>query len=104
MNPKLAKTVFGKRRGFLLFLGLLLFFCLWGSDLKPKNFSPTEPGLRVAIEFFTTALTPALDYQSEGIPESAPPYYQKILKATWLTLKYATCGISIALPVASKNH
>ena len=99
MNPKLAKTVFGKRRGFLLFLGLLLFFCLWGSDLKPKNFSPTEPGLRVAIEFFTTALTPALDYQSEGIPESAPPYYQKILKATWLTLKYATCGISIALPI-----
>lgn len=99
MNPNLAKTTFGKRRGFLLFLSLLLFFCLWGSNLKIKDFTPTEAGLNVAKEFFSTALTPALDYQSEGIPESAPPYYQKILKATWLTLKYATCGISIALPI-----
>ena len=95
----IGKTALGKRRGFLLFLGLLFFFCLWGSDLKFKNFAPTERGLEVAKEFFNTALTPALDYQSEGVPESAPPYYQKILKATWLTLKYATCGISIALPI-----
>ncbi len=99
MNPTLAKTAFGKRRGFLLFLGLLLFFCLWGLDLKLKNFGPTEAGLNVAKEFFSTAFSPALDYQSEGIPESAPPYYKKILKATWLTLKYATCGISLALPI-----
>lgn len=99
MDQKLAKTALGKRRGFLLFLGLLLFFCLWSSGLKLTSFAPTEAGLNVAKEFFTTALTPALDYQSEGIPDSAPPYYQKILKATWLTLKYATCGISIAIPI-----
>ena len=99
MNPAVAKTAFGKRRGFLLFLGVLFFFCLWNSNLKPKDFAPTEAGLKVAKEFFTTALTPALDYQSEGVPESAPPYYHKIVKATWLTLKYATCGISIALPI-----
>lgn len=99
MTTSPARTAFGKRRGFLLFLGLLFFFCLWGSDLKLKNFLPTESGLNVAKEFFITALSPALDYQSDGIPDSAPPYYHKILKATWLTLKYATCGISIALPI-----
>jgi len=99
MNLTVTKTAFGKRRGFLLFLGLLLFFCLWSSDLKLKDFVPTEAGLNVAKEFFSTALSPALDYQSEGVPESAPPYYHKILKATWLTLKYATCGISLALPI-----
>lgn len=94
-----AQTALGKRRGFLLFLGLLFFFCLWGSDLKLNHFTPTEAGLKVAKDFFTTALSPALDYQSEGVPDSAPPYYHKILKATWLTFKYATCGISLALPI-----
>jgi len=68
MTQSAIKTAFGKRRGFLLFLGLLFFFCLWSSNLKLKDFAPTELGLNVAKEFFNTALTPALDYQSEGKP------------------------------------
>ncbi|MGJ8656324.1 MAG: PhnE/PtxC family ABC transporter permease [Akkermansiaceae bacterium] len=76
---------------------MILIFSLHGLGLGWKDFIPSDKGFELFNEFSAAALSPATEYQSTGISESAPPYYQKVLKSLWLTLQYATCAISIAL-------
>ncbi len=87
----------GKKRSFIFAIIIILFFCLYGLGLGWKDFLPSENGYQLFKKFAASSLSPALDYQSTGIPDSAPPYYQKVLKSLWLTLQYATCAMSIAL-------
>ncbi|MFT5905545.1 MAG: phosphonate transport system permease protein [Cryomorphaceae bacterium] len=87
----------GKKRSFIFAIVIILFFCLYGLGLGWKDFLPSENGYLLFKKFAASSLSPALDYQSTGIPESAPPYYHKVLKSLWLTLQYATCAMSIAL-------
>ena len=87
----------GKKRSFVFATILILVFCLYGLGLGWKDFIPSENGYQLFKKFAAASLTPALDYQSTGIPEDAPPYYHKVLKSLWLTLQYATCAMCIAL-------
>ncbi|MEO0416261.1 MAG: ABC transporter permease subunit, partial [Verrucomicrobiota bacterium] len=45
------------------------------------------------------AFQPALDYQADWVPDSAPPFYQKVGLSLWLTIKYAACAISLSIIV-----
>jgi len=91
LNSKL-----GKKRGFLLFLILLFVFCLKATNVTWEHFKFSESGALASSDFFSAALDPAFDYQTDGISPSRP-YWVKLFSAAWLTIKYATCGFTIAL-------
>jgi len=97
MNSNSYKILLGKRRGFIVLSIITFFLCLNAADVKLENLTLNQYGLKASGEFFKAATNPALDYVSDDISASAPPYYYKILKAAWLTIKYATCGFSIAI-------
>jgi len=83
-----------------LFALLLLFFCIIATDIKWADFQLNSYGFNACAEFLKAAFSPALEYPyRDELPASAPPYYQKILKAAWVTVKYATCGFSLAIPI-----
>lgn len=88
----------GKKRSFLLSILLIAGFCLYALELGWADFLPAEHGFKILKDFSVTALSPAFDYNPDlNIPESAPPYWVKILNSLWLTLQYATCAMCIAL-------
>lgn len=89
----------GKRIYFTVFLCLLLGWCLFQSGLVAKNFLPNPYGINLFKDFLAAAFRPALDYQSDWLPDDTPPYYVKIAKALWLTIKYATCSISLSIVI-----
>ncbi len=90
----------GKKRSFLLSILLIAGLCLYALGLGWADFLPTKYGFTILKEFSAAALTPALNYNPDlYIPETAPPYWVKILSSLWLTLQYATCAICIALTI-----
>ena len=96
----ITKTLFGKRRFFLLSLVALFYLSIHSLDLQFSQLIPNEYGSNLIGKFFSTALQPATNYQNGDIPLDAPPYYTKILGSLFLTLKYATCAISLALIIS----
>ncbi len=72
------------RRGslvLLILLGGLLSFLFLGLSLE--DLRPKRGGREIAVEFFSAALTPALDY--EAPVAGAEPFLVKILGALWRT-------------------
>lgn len=99
-TPRLKRRhKLGRKRLFLSCLFIILCFCIYALNVTPSDIIPNQYGISLIKKFFQTALSPALDYQNGDIPSDAPPYYTKILKSILLTLKYATCAISIALVI-----
>lgn len=86
-----------KKRSFIVATSIIIIICLNQLGLEWKDFIPNENGYKVIKRFALAALSPATDYQSTGIPDSAPPYYHKIIGSLWRTLQYATCAMSIAI-------
>ncbi len=98
-EAKSNSSWFGKKRTFILAITLLLIYSLHTLGLKWSDFIPTENSFKLLKKFLSAGLTPALDYQSTGIPDNAPPYYMKVLTSLWLTLQYAVCAMSLAIPI-----
>lgn len=86
-----------RRRWFFLG-GLVLFFLgLWVLDAKLTELIPSEGGRRLAGDFFAAAFQPALDYEDQSIRQVEEPFFAKVAKASWLTVKYAVVAMSMAL-------
>jgi phosphonate transport system permease protein len=86
-----------RRRWFLLG-GLVLFFLgLRVLDVGLGELIPSEGGRQLAGEFFAAAFQPALDYEDVSIREVGEPFFSKVGKAAWLTVKYAVVAMSLAL-------
>ncbi|MEM6795864.1 MAG: ABC transporter permease subunit, partial [Acidobacteriota bacterium] len=56
-----------------------------------------EGGLRVAGEFFSRALTPAVDYEADFVPEGIEPLPIKAARAALTTVVFATAALSLSL-------
>ncbi len=89
----------GNRVLFTAFLVLLLGWCLFNSGLAGKDFLPNPYGISLFQKFLAAAFQPALDYQADWVPDDAPPFFIKVVSSLWLTIKYATCAISLSLVV-----
>ena len=94
-----SHTHFGKRRLFLLSIFILFFACLYFASVKWDNFFFNEFGTSIWKNFFGSAVQPALDYPPGSLTGEAPPFLEKVLSGLWLTIKYAICAISLALPI-----
>ena len=95
----MKKLHIGNRILFILFLILLLGWCLFNSGLAGKDFLPNPYGINLFKDFLAAAFQPALDYQADWVPDDAPPFYHKVFTSLWLTIKYAACAISLSLIV-----
>ena len=95
----MKKLHIGNRILFTSFLILLLGWCLLNLSLAGKDFLPNPYGISLFKDFVTAAFQPALDYQAAWVPVDAPPFYHKVFTSLWLTVKYATCAISLSLIV-----
>lgn len=58
---------------------------------------PGPGGRRVAGEFFSRALSPALTYEAASVPEGTPPLWVKALVAAKDTVVFAAAAMSLAL-------
>lgn len=86
-----------RRRWFLLGGVGLFFLGLWVLDAGWRELIPSEGGRKLAGEFFAAAFQPALDYEDQAIRAAGEPFFSKVAKAAWLTIKYAVVAMSLAL-------
>ncbi len=61
---------------------------------------PSRGGAATALQFFSAALTPALDYEDASLPANAPPFLWQALVSAWYTVAYAAAAISLATVIA----
>ena len=86
-----------RRRWFILGGVVLFFLGLWSLDVRVSELVPSEGGRRLAGDFFGAALSPAFDYEEEAIRGVGEPFFSKVGKAAWLTVKYAVVAMSLAM-------
>jgi len=98
-NKNWKPLIIGKRRWFLMITIIILGLCFYGAEIRKDKILPSKEGLSLLLDFISAGFQPALDYQSSNLPEDTPPYYQKLLSALLLTLKYAVCAISLSIPI-----
>lgn len=68
-------------------------------ELDPRDLMPGPGGLTVAGEFFSRALSPALTYEAEFVPASAPPLPLKVLGALRTTIVFAAAAVSVSIVI-----
>src|SRR6056297_425861 len=99
MNPSAGKP--GRRRWVVLGIGILFFLCAKDLGLTPTGLVPPDATRwERAGDFFSAALSPALDYEDENVPDDAPPIWWKGIQGVFLTLKFAFGAMSLAVPAA----
>ena len=84
-------------------LGLIVAFllCARALGLTPGGLIPPDAGhWERTGEFFAAALDPAFDYEDGNVPDDADPIWWKGIKGVFLTLKFAFCAMSLAVPTA----
>lgn len=68
-----------------------------GLGLSPAGLLPREGGLRVATDFFSAALRPALDYEADWVPEGTPSFAATVATAALRTIGFALAAMSLAI-------
>lgn len=90
----------GGHRGLVL-ASILAAGLLAGVELglDPRDLVPGEGGLKMAGELFSRALSPALTYQADDLPEGIQPLPLKALEAARVTVTLAAAAISLSVVV-----
>ncbi len=97
MGQALFRHGLGMRR--ILILGILVagIWAFSELQLKPTDLVPTPGGVRIAWEFFSRALSPAIIYEADFVPRDTPPLLWKALQAAATTVVFASAAMSLAL-------
>ena len=66
-------------------------------DVSIRELIPETSRFDVAKEFLARALSPALDYESDSVPEGTPPLLLKALRSAGTTVLLAGAALGIAL-------
>lgn len=87
----------GRRGGVLVLLALAGVWAAVHLGLDLAALIPGEGGLKLAGEFFSRALTPALSHETEFKPDT--PLLVQSLEAAWTTLLFASAAMGLSLLV-----
>lgn len=85
------------RRSFLLACVGVAVISFVSLNIQWADLVPSEGGRALAAEFFLAALNPALDFQSVATRDLGPAFFDKVLNAVWITLRYAVMAMTVAL-------
>ncbi|NNC87116.1 MAG: ABC transporter permease subunit [Akkermansiaceae bacterium] len=99
MTPEPSRWMnwMGSRRWTLLAAVGLFAVGLVVLRADPRDLQPSEGGLKLAGDFLKAAVQPALDYEAGDLPVAAPPFWEKVGAALWLTVRYAVVAMSLAV-------
>ncbi len=86
----------GARRTLLLCVLVFGALAWWNLGLKTADLKPSEGGGKLAGQFLSAALHPALDYESPPVGDVAP-FMVRVVRGCLDTLRYA--GAAVALSV-----
>ncbi len=86
----------GARRSLLLCVLAFGVLAWWQLGLKTADLKPSEGGAKLAGEFLSAALHPALDYETPPVGDVAP-FMVRVVRGSLDTLRYA--GAAVALSV-----
>ena len=87
----------GARRAVLVLIGVAGLWAALELGLGPWGLVPDAGGLRLVGRFLGAALTPAVTYEADFVPEGAPPLLIKIRDAAAKTVAFAAAATSLAL-------
>lgn len=97
-DPQRAPTS-GARRAVLVLIALAGLWAALELRLAPSGLVPDAGGMRLVGRFLGAALTPALTYEGEFVPEGTAPLLAKIRDAAATTVAFAAAATSLALLV-----
>ena len=92
---------FGARRAVLVLIALAGVWAAAELGLGPRGLVPDAGGLKLVGDFLGAALTPALTYEAEFVPEGTAPLPDKIARAAATTVAFAAAATSLALAVGA---
>lgn len=95
MFPRQASTTTSRRRT-LLVLAVTGILCAWYLKVNPADLVSNK-GWKIAGDFFSAALHPALSYEDGPVPDDWEPLLVKAARGMTCTLQYAVAAISLAL-------
>ena len=87
----------GSRRAVLVLLAVAGIWAALELELGPRGLVPDAGGLRLVGKFIGAALTPALTYEADFVPEGTSPLLLKIAAAVATTVTFAAAATSLAL-------
>lgn len=90
----------GARRGVLAVILVAGLWSLYALDIGPADVWPSGSSWRALWKFLGHAFSPALGYESQFVPEGAPPLLGKALAGAHLTVVLAAAGMSVAVVLA----
>lgn len=92
-----ARGPLGLRGATLLGIVAAGLWAVWALRLDPADLVPGEGGILVAREFFSRALSPALSYEAEFVPEGIAPLWLRTLRASRTTVVFAAAAVSLSV-------
>lgn len=102
-HPECRSVLPPERRGtirwVLVAIAVVVVLSGVALKLKPSGLMPGEGGWEITGRFFAAALSPAVDYQADSVPEGTTPFLHKVGVATWKTLRLAAAGMGLSLLV-----
>ena len=97
-SPARRRVVSG-RAALLFAITLAAAWAFLRLDLGLADLLPSGPSLRMAMEFFSRAASPALTYESPEAPAGAVPLIWKAAQAAANTVIFASAAMSLAVPL-----
>ena len=87
----------GARRLILLGIALAGLWAVLELDLRPGDLVPAKGGLTLTAKFFTGAISPALTYEADFVPDGTRPLWYKVGIAAARTVGFAAAAASLSL-------
>ena len=87
----------GSRRAVLVLIAAAGLWAALELDLGPRGLVPDAGGLRLVGRFLAAALTPALTYEADFVPDGTAPLLTKVAGAVATTVMFAAAATSLAL-------
>ena len=88
------------RASLLISIAALAVWAFWYLGLRPSSLVPSTASLRLTLEFFSRALTPALAHEALDLPAGVSPLPLIALRAAGNTVVFASAAMTLALPLA----
>lgn len=87
----------GSRRAVLVLIAVAGLWAALELGLDPRRLVPDGGGLKFVGRFLVAALSPALTYEADFVPEGTAPLLAKIAGALAATVMFAVAATSLAL-------
>lgn len=90
-------SLIGTRAVVLVSVGLAGLLAAWYLGLHPANLVPAPDARGLVADVFGSAVSPAVSYESEGLPSDIDPLLVRVAGAALRTLVYALAGMSLVV-------